>query len=141
MKIETRRLQLVLQTREQVEQTLDAMPASDRAQVSPEWVARMRAATPGDPWSFAFRILLRESGSGIGMASFKGPPKEGAVEISYGIDPDQQRNGFATEAARALFDYASTRDEVRVVIAHTLPDGAVSQRVLAKCGFRYVGDT
>ena len=141
MEIETRRLRLVLQTRNEVEQMINAMPEADRAQISPDWIARMRAAVAGDPWAFAFRIFSRETGFIIGTCSFKGPPVDGAVEIAYGIDPDQRLKGFATEAAQALFDFAATREDVRVVRAHTLPDGVASKRVLAKCGFAYIGDT
>jgi ribosomal-protein-alanine N-acetyltransferase len=141
MELETRRLKLVLQTREEVEHTLDAMPEADRAQVSPAWVARMRTAKAGDPWAFAFKVVLRDSGSSIGMCSFKGPPVDGVVEISYAIDPDHRSKGFATEAAQGLFDYAVSCGDVRVVRAHTLPVSPASQRVLTKCGFRHLGET
>jgi ribosomal-protein-alanine N-acetyltransferase len=141
MELETPRLRLVLQTREEVEHSIDAMPESDRAQVSPDWLARMRTAQAGDPWAFAFRVMRRDSGSAIGMCSFKGPPVEGIVEIAYAIDPDHRRNGFATEAAQGLFDYAASRGDVRIVRAHTLPDGTASKGVLAKCDFRYLGET
>jgi ribosomal-protein-alanine N-acetyltransferase len=140
MEIETTRLRLVLQTRNEVEQMIDAMPESDRALISPDWLARMRAAPAGDPWAFAFRVFSRETGFIVGTCSFKGPPTDGAVEIAYGIDADQRLKGYATEAAQALCDFAATRAEVRIVRAHTLPDGVASKRVLAKCGFAYVGD-
>ena len=136
----TRRLRIVLQTREEVERLIAAMPESDRAHVSPDWLARMRAAREGDPWQFAFRVSLRATGAGVGTCSFKGPPVDGMVEISYATDPAFEGRGYATEAAQALVDFAASQDEVRVVRAHTLPGGAASQRILAKCGFRYQGD-
>jgi RimJ/RimL family protein N-acetyltransferase len=77
----------------------------------------------------------------VGTCGFKGPPADGVVEIAYGIDPEHQRKGYATEVARALVDYAFSRENVRLVRAHTLPDAVASKRVLNKCGFRYVGDT
>ena len=62
------------------------------------------------------------------------------VEIAYGVSPNEEGRGFATEAARALLDYALAIDQVRVVRAHTLPGALASQRVLAKCGFKYLGE-
>jgi RimJ/RimL family protein N-acetyltransferase len=140
MELATRRLRLVLQTREQVEAFIAAMPEHDRAQVSPEWLARMRGSTPGDPWAFAFQVLLRETDAAVGTCSFKGPPVDGVVEISYATDAAHTGRGYATEAALAMRDFAASRRDVRCVRAHTLPEGAASQRILEKCGFRYVGD-
>jgi [ribosomal protein S5]-alanine N-acetyltransferase len=141
MELGTPRLRLVLQTRAEIERMIDAMPEHQRAQVSPDWLARMRAATAPDPWTFAFRILRLDSGEVVGSCAFKGRPVEGAVEISYAIDVQHQHNGYATEAAQALVEYAATRPEVRLVTAHTLPGAGPSTRVLGRCGFRYVGET
>jgi RimJ/RimL family protein N-acetyltransferase len=140
MELRTQRLRLELQNREEVEQMLAGMSDYDRAQVSPDWLARLRASHGPDPWTFPFRVLLDESAAPIGSCSFKGPPIDGIVEIAYGIDPDHQKKGYATEAAQALVDYAATRRDVRLILAHTLPEGIASKRVLQKCGFSYVGD-
>src|SRR5262245_60552002 len=140
MELRTPRLNVVLQPREEVERMIAAMPESDRAQVSPQWLARLRASTGPDPWVLAFRAVLRETGEVVGSCSFKGPPVDGIVEIAYGIEPDHQNRGYATEAAQALFEFAVSRPEVKLVCAHTLPDGAASQRVLMKCGFNFVGE-
>ena len=37
----------------------------------------MRAAKDGDPFAFAFGIVLREQNSEIGGCSYKGPPVDG----------------------------------------------------------------
>jgi RimJ/RimL family protein N-acetyltransferase len=87
-----------------------------------------------------FRIVHRESGNAIGSCSFKGPPADGMVEIAYGIDADQQGKGYATEAARALVDFAFGFPEVRRILAHTLPQPNASTRVLAKSGFQRTGE-
>lgn len=140
MELATRRLRLVLQTREEVEQMIAAMPETDRAQVSPDWLARMRGSTVADPWVYGFRVVLPDSGVVVGSCGFKGPPVDGIVEIAYSTDAAHTGKGYATEAARALADYAASRSEVGLVRAHTLPDGSASKRILAKCGFRYVGE-
>src|SRR5262249_26064552 len=137
----TPRLNVVLQTRREVERMIEAMSECDRAGVSADWLALVRASEGVDPWVSGFRAVLRDSGIVVGSCGFKGPPADGVVEIAYGIQPDHQRKGYATELARALVDYASSREEVRLVRAHTLPSAVASKRVLEKCGFRYVGET
>lgn len=55
-------------------------------------------------------------------------------------DPKDQPKGYATEAALALAGFAFDSGRVRVVRAHTLPEANASTRVLAKCGFRHIGE-
>ncbi len=99
------------------------------------------SASEPSPWIHGFSIIDRNSGLEVGSCGFKGPPNsEGAVEIAYGIDPDFQRRGFATEAAAGLLDYALNQNIVRIVRAHTLLDNIASQKVLAKCGFQLIGE-
>jgi RimJ/RimL family protein N-acetyltransferase len=120
---------------------IERMSEYERAQVSADWLARMRAAEEGNPWAFAFNLVLRETDTVVGSCAFKGPPVDGIVEISYGIAPDYEGDGYATEAAQALVDFASLCGEVRLIRAHTLLDAVASKRVLAKCGFQHVGET
>lgn len=120
---------------------IEAMSEYDRAQVSGDWLVRMRAANENDPWAYAFRVVQRDTGMAVGMCSFKGPPVDGVVEMAYGIEPEHEGNGYATEVARALVDFATSRADVRIVRAHTLPNAAASKRVLTKCGFECAGET
>jgi [ribosomal protein S5]-alanine N-acetyltransferase len=138
---QTPRLRLVLKTREEVHAAIESMDAADKAQLSADWLARLRASTSPDPWVHGFSIVLLDSGTTVGQCGFKGPPDaDGMVEIAYGVGPDQERKGYATEAARALVAYAFNIDQVNRVRAHTLPASNASKRVLAKCGFQYVGE-
>lgn len=76
----------------------------------------------------------------IGEGGFKGKPNaEGVVEIGYAIIPEYRRRGLASEAARGLADYAFTHAEVRIVQAHTLPDGVASINVVKKLGMKFIG--
>jgi RimJ/RimL family protein N-acetyltransferase len=136
----TKNLRLTVPSLAAVLESIEAMSESDRAQVSPEWLARARAATSPDPWIHGFEIVHPASGATVGSCGFKGPPSaEGVVEIAYGVNPAYQRRGFATEAARALVEYA-LRSGVSLVRAHTLPHENASTRVLTKCGFDCVGE-
>ena len=85
-------------------------------------------------------MVERESGQTVGGCGFKGPPTDGVVEIAYAIEPEHQGQGFATQAAAALYAYASCQAEVCIVRAHTLPEENASTRVLTKCGFEKVGE-
>lgn len=108
--------------------------------VSPEWLAALRAASVPDPWRYGFFVVLRGSRLVIGSAGFKGPPdSDGTVEIAYGIVPSFEGQGYATEAATALVDYATVTAHARRIVAHTLPESNASTRVLEKCGFHHVG--
>jgi len=139
--METKNLKLVPQTPEEARAMVEAMTPSEKAQVSADWLARLAALTSADPWRIGFNLVHRASNSVIGKAGFKGPPGEdGVVEIAYGVAPDHQGKGYATEAAQALVAYAWRSGRVRVVRAHTLPEPNASTRVLTKCGFRNIGE-
>lgn len=88
-----------------------------------------------------FLIVLKSDRKLVGFcACRKAPDGEGALEIAYGIAPGYQKRGLATEVARALTEHALARKEVKAVCAHTMPEENASTRVLAKCGFRLVGE-
>jgi RimJ/RimL family protein N-acetyltransferase len=139
--VETRSLKLVPQTREDVRAQVEQMAPAEKAQVSPAWLALLAGSSLVDPWIHGFLLVHRTDGHVIGRCGFKGPPGEdGAVEIAYGVSPEDQGKGYATEAATALVSYAFGSGQVRVVRAHTLPEPNASTRVLTKCGFKRVGE-
>ncbi len=139
--MQTKRLKLVLQSPADVRAMIEGLSASERAEVSPDWLARAEAATSADPWTHGFALVHRSSDDVIGTAGFKGPPADdGVVEIAYGVSPDHRGKGYATEAAQALTAFALASDQVRVVRAHTLPELSASTRVLTKCEFRCIGE-
>ena len=141
MELQTERLTLVLQTSAELLASVEAMSPADRAEVSPDWLARVRASTTPDPWTLGFAIVNRTDGKVVGSCGYKGPPgPDGVVEIAYGVEPAFQGRGYATEAARALTDYAFRSGAVCVVRAHTRPHNNASTRVLTKCGFERVGE-
>lgn len=137
----TKSLKLVPVSLEDTHAMVAAMSPADKAQLSADWLAQLHAATSADPWVLGFSLLHRETGDAVGRAGFKGPPgADGMVEIAYGVDPEHQGKGYATEAAEALTAWAFSDARVRVVRAHTLPTPNASTRVLTKCGFRHLGE-
>jgi RimJ/RimL family protein N-acetyltransferase len=94
--------------------------------VSPEWLAALKRATAADPWTYGFALVHLESGLVIGNAGFTGPPDaEGIVEIAYGIVPDYQGRGYATEAANALVASAAKNRRVRMGALTDPTDGPI----------------
>jgi RimJ/RimL family protein N-acetyltransferase len=75
----------------------------------------------------------------VGWGGFKGPPKEGVVELGYEIAESRRGRGLATAAARAMVVEAFSDEAVTAVIAHTLPERNASNRVLEKVGFTFDG--
>jgi [ribosomal protein S5]-alanine N-acetyltransferase len=138
--IDTETLELILQTPDDIRRQLDRMLPTDRAEVSGEWLALVASASSPDPWIHGFAVVRREDNVIVGNCGFKGPPTaDGIVEIAYGVAPEYQGNGYATQAARALVGFARASGMVRIIRAHTVAEDNVSTRVLRKCGFRRMG--
>ena len=109
--------------------------------VSPQWLAQLRTTSDADVWRHGFGVVHVASAQVIGAGGFKGPAdSDGAAEIAYGIVPEYQGRGYATEVAAALVDFAVKSGRVRIARAHTLPEKNASTRVLTKCGFEFVGE-
>jgi len=139
--IETESLRLILPSTEELLARIESLSPADRAEVSPDWLARVRASAAADPWTHGFSMVEPASGAVIGSCAYKGPPDEGGVvEIAYAVDPEYQGRGYATEAARALVNFAFRSGRVRLVRAHTRAENNASTRVLAKCGFERIGE-
>jgi len=150
LRVQTERLELVALTAELVADTLrDKLSAGQRinAHIPPGW-------PPEDLLDFLpyyIRDLKRDSslvGWGvwvivrsterlvIGDIGFKGKPEDGAIELGYGILPAYQRQGYATEAGRALLEWAWMQPDVERVTAACLDTNTASRRVLEKIGMR-----
>ena len=116
-------------------------PLNDEA--SMRWILEMLEADPHCEGWTAWYFLLRNADGppiAIGTGGFKGrPDADGTAEIGYSVMETHHRRGIAPEAVGALVTWAFSRDEVTRVIAHTLPDGRASMRVLEKNGFALVG--
>lgn len=66
----------------------------------------LRKAQPADAgWNLWF-CIRREPRELLGNAGFKARPKDGFVEIGYSMLQVHQRNGYCTEAVKALIDWA-----------------------------------
>ena len=80
-------------------------------------------------------VNQNDSGDWVGDLCFKGLPENGQPEIGYGLLPEYEHQGYATEAVRAACRWAFEQPGVTAVEAETAPDHAASQAVLHRVGF------
>jgi len=90
------------------------------------------------PWAVRL-LLLKPALETIGHIRFHSRPNDGAVELGYVVFTPWRRQGFATEAAEAVMCWAVQQHGVRRFVASVRPDNEASQRMVAKLGFRKVG--
>lgn len=87
-------------------------------------------------------IVHVSDGMVIGSMGFKSPPDElGSVEIGYDIVSRYQGQGYATEMARGLIDWAFHQPNVHRVTAECLAGNVPSIRVLEKVGMERVSQS
>jgi RimJ/RimL family protein N-acetyltransferase len=88
-----------------------------------------------------FTVVRREDGRAVGGIGFHGvPDEEGRTEIGYDLAEGARGQGYATEALRALCDWALARDDVRTVFATIARDNLASQAVVTRAGFKKVSE-
>ncbi len=84
---------------------------------------------------YAVWFMLLKNGSAIGDLCSKGLSQDGTLEIGYGVYPEFQGHGYATEAVTAMANWAAAQPGVKSIEAETEPGNAASQNVLRKAGF------
>jgi len=113
----------------------DGWPGPDFKDILPFIAETVRANPSYSEW--VRLIAHRADNLTIGSIGFKEPPNPtGTIEIGYDIVPEYWGRGYATEAARALIEWAFTQPGVKRVTAECLSDNAASIRVLEKAGMR-----
>ncbi len=75
----------------------------------------------------------------VGVAGFGHRGEEHNPEIGYWIGEPFWKQGFATEAARALIDHAFSETEIDALSASCRINNEASRRVIEKCGFQWTG--
>jgi [ribosomal protein S5]-alanine N-acetyltransferase len=94
-----------------------------------------RAALP-----FAWIAIERGERVVVGSAGFTGAPKDGAVELGFGVHERYRNSGYATEAAGALIEWALGQTGVREVVSECEQTNTASARVLEKLGLKRAGE-
>jgi ribosomal-protein-alanine N-acetyltransferase len=89
--------------------------------------------------SAVFAVRRRETDELLGAIGLRCEPDHGRGELGYWIGRPYWNRGFATEAARAVVDYAFGELALRRVFAHHLARNPASGRVLEKAAFEREG--
>ena len=159
MKIRTRRLELLAATADLVRAEIydraefgrrlgarvpEGWPPPLNDDQSMQWTLKLLVSNPGAEGFAAWYLALPDPRTGekelIGNAGFKGKPTaDGTVEIGYSVMEDRQKNGYGTEAARALIAWAFVHPEVHRVTAETYPHLRPSLRVMERNGMKFLG--
>lgn len=86
-------------------------------------------------------LFTTESETFVGRCGIRPYTLDGVeeVELLYAISSDAWGRGYATEAARAVLDWAWANTDIQSVVAFTLPTNMASQRVMQKSGMNYEG--
>lgn len=152
MQLQTERLELIPLTPRQLKLWIENIPmleaelncsyqAESMKGFFLEIVKAQLKATEDDAGQYvwhSFWFLIRKSDRVVvGSADFKDIPNEkGEVEIGYGLGKAYEHNGYMTEAAKAMCDWALKQKSVSAVTAETDLEGFSSQRILERCGFQ-----
>lgn len=134
--IKTKRVYMTVMTEEEI---LRKISSTEDAELKKAYEEMLEGAKKHENfwiWYAPWKIVLKENGKEIGDICFKGEPKDHAVEIGYGMEPEYEGKGFMTEAARAMTEWAFSKEEVYFVEAEACEDNRASIRILEKLGFQ-----
>lgn len=106
------------------------------------WIPKAKENQAHYQWFTHWLIVLKESRETIGGIGLSGLPNEkGETETGYAMDLKHRNKGYMSEALGCLCDWALQQPNMKAVIAHTMPDGIISQKTLLNNGFELVGPT
>jgi len=120
----------------------DAWPPETLADALAFFLQQLEAAPEQVGWITWYGVADGKDGETptlVASGGFFGPPQEGSVEIGYSILPSFQRNGYGTELAGALTEWALAQPGVGRVVADVVVSNTPSVRLLRRLGFSEVG--
>jgi RimJ/RimL family protein N-acetyltransferase len=122
--------------------TVNAQQGWDRTDVDSVRadIAEMSRRSPGEPGGWV-QYTVEDLASGrivgdVGLAL--ADPEPNVIKVGYTIAPEFQGSGYATEAIRALVDYAFDTLGADAVRAHASASNAPSIRVAEKVGMHLI---
>lgn len=132
--IETNRLKIYAASEEQMEAFI-AVETDEVMRIAYTEMLEGCLAHPNQWEWYAIWMIEKKDGTHVGELCFKGITEEGITEIGYGIEVDYQGYGYATEAVRAVSEWAMQQYGVCRIEAEAEESNVASIRVLEKCGF------
>ena len=141
-RIKTPRLYITLASNEVMEQVIAAESEPEMQKAYGEMLQGAIEHPDIREFYAMWRIGLRANPEVfIGDVCFKGLDAQGRVEIGYGVYPQYEKNGYATEAVKAMVNWAIKKPGVNCIEAEAEADNVASLRVLEKCNFVPNGQT
>jgi RimJ/RimL family protein N-acetyltransferase len=91
-------------------------------------------------WFTNWLIVLKFENTTIGGIGLSGKPNEkGETETGYAIDIHYRGKGYMTQALALMCKWFFEQNDTKSLIAHTMPNGIISQKTLIKNGFELIG--
>jgi len=92
-------------------------------------------------FGFQYWPLFRlTDGAHVGCSGLRPCDRPHTREMGFHLRPEFWRQGFGTEAARAVVAHAFTSPDVEAIFAGHHPDNRDSRRLLTRLGFRSIGE-
>lgn len=139
--IKTKRMTLRPMSDEEIEALTEGIDDDDLRAAYTEMLDGCKRNPENRVWYAPWKMTLKDSQKSVGDLCFKGPVKNHAVEIGYGVLSEHESKGYASEALQAMTKWAFAQKDVIFVEAETASDNMASRRVLEKCGFVPDGTT
>lgn len=133
--IKTKRMILRPMSDSEIEALMERTDSEELRSAYGEMLDGCRCAPESRIWYAPWKMALKDGSDYIGDLGFKGPVKNHAVEIGYGVLPEYENHGYTTEALQTMTQWAFGQKDVVFVEAEAAPDNKASRRVLEKCGF------
>ena len=133
--VKTKRMMIQPMSDEEIEIMIETSDSDELCSAYSEMLFRCKRDPENRIWYAPWKMTLKKDDTYIGTLGFKGPVKDNAVEIGYGILPDQEGKGYTTEAVQAMTQWAFDNADVVFIEAETVPENRAAQRILEKCGF------
>jgi RimJ/RimL family protein N-acetyltransferase len=97
------------------------------------------SGTDPQPWG-TYQLIRSTDGIAIGAVGFHSVPNDaGVVEIGFGVAPEVEGQGYASEALRALIRIAADNG-AKAVVGGADPDNIASQKVQLNAGMTQLGE-
>lgn len=133
--VKTKRMLLSPLSDGEIEALMEKTASAELREAYGEMLSGCKRDPENRIWYAPWKMTRKSDNTFLGDLGFKGPARENAVEIGYGILPEYEGMGYTTEAVMAMTQWAFGNAGVVFVEAETEPDNKASQRILDKCGF------
>lgn len=127
---------VTLANNKRVAEMLATMPHPYNQSCAEQWIARGRKSRDHVPRRFA--IFLRDQPETlIGACGIGAFDESGQCHLGYWIGEPHWGNGYATEAAQTIVDFAFEVTKLSTITCACRVTNPASRRVIEKCGFQY----